>query len=111
MRRIFPRFPRPKLTERSFAALVKKHGLEGRIDFHMSSYDGNTLVPIISEDGKAPQIPGDFIKEFVFLFFEGKDPWERRWPFKIGEPRTLESIRKEIDSWNGHCDLAWQADG
>lgn len=101
---------KPRFNKRTFSDLVKKHGLEGKIDLRESTQDGYTLTPIISAQGEASQIPGEFLREFLFLIFKGENPWYRNWGFlKVGQPRTLQSIQKEIDAWNTHCELAWQA--
>lgn len=102
---------KPRLDKRTFSDLVKKYNLEGKIDVRESTENGYTLTPIILTQGdEAPQIPGEFLREFLFIIFKGKNPWHRNWGFlKISQPRTLQSIREEIDAWNLHCELVWQA--
>ena len=107
-----PRLSRSKLNKENLLELVKKYNLENKIELRSRTGDGYTLIPIISEQGKIPQIPGEFLREFIFLLFEGKDPWQRSWRFfKIGPPQTLKSIKRDIESWNLHCNLFWQAHG
>lgn len=100
---------RPRLNDRTFKQLVTKYGLEGKIDLNESTMTGYTLVPIISEQGEVPQLPGGFLREFFFLLFHGKNPWRKNWGFFQIQPKTLQQIQKEIDSWNIHCELFWQA--
>jgi len=102
---------RPRFNKSTFLKIVKRHSLEGKIDLKVKTGEGYKLVPIISEQGEIPQLPGEFIRELLYLLLEGKkDPWRKNWGFlKIGPPMTLSQIRDDIKAWDEHCELFWQA--
>ena len=108
--RVLSIFRRPRFSQKILLELIEKYNLEGKIDLKISARGEHIFVPIISEQGEVPQIPGEFLREYLFCLFQGKSPWQRSWRFlKIGPPRTLKSIQAEVNSINLSAELCWQA--